>query len=69
MDDIADKIGKLYENLPDDLKLMIKYRDIDDMTYDEIASKAKLPIGTVRSRLHRARDILLREIEANTEDE
>jgi RNA polymerase sigma-70 factor (ECF subfamily) len=69
MEDIADKIGKLYENLPDDLKLMIKYRDIDDMTYDEIASKAKLPIGTVRSRLHRARDVLLREIEANTEDE
>ena len=69
MEDIADKIGKLYENLPDDLKLMIKYRDIDDMTYDEIASKAKLPIGTVRSRLHRARDILLIEIEANTEDE
>ena len=69
MEDIADKIGKLYENLPDDLKLMIKYRDIDDMTYDEIASKAKFPIGTVRSRLHRARDILLREIEANTEDE
>ena len=69
MEDIAVKIGKLYENLPDDLKLMIKYRDIDDMTYDEIASKAKLPIGTVRSRLHRARDILLREIETNTEDE
>ena len=69
MEDIADKIGKLYENLPDDLKLMIKYRDIDDITYDEIASKAKLPIGTVRSRLHRARDILLKEIEINTEDE
>jgi RNA polymerase sigma-70 factor (ECF subfamily) len=69
MEDIADKIGRLYENLPDDLKLMIKYRDIDDMTYDEIAQKANLPIGTVRSRLHRARDILLKEIEANTEDE
>ena len=69
MEDIADKIGRLYENLPDDLKLMIKYRDIDDMTYDEIARKANLPIGTVRSRLHRARDILLKEIEANTEDE
>ena len=69
MEDIADKIGRLYENLPDDLKLMIKYRDIDDMTYDEIARKANLPIGTVRSRLHRARDILLKEIEINTEDE
>ena len=52
MEDIADKIGRLYENLPDDLKLMIKYRDIDDMTYDEIARKTNLPIGTVRSRLH-----------------
>ena len=69
MEDIADKIGRLYENLPDDLKLMIKYRDIDDMTYDEIACKANLPIDTVRSRLHRARDILLKEIEINTEDE
>ena len=69
MEDIADKIGRLYENLPDDLKLIIKYRDIDDMTYDEIARKANLPIGTVRSRLHRARDILLKEIEINTEDE
>ena len=69
MEDIADKIGKLYENLPDDLKLMIKYRDIDDMTYDEIASKAKLPIGTVRSRLHRAREILLKEIEKNIDDD
>jgi RNA polymerase sigma-70 factor (ECF subfamily) len=69
MEDIADKISKLYENLPDDLKLMIKYRDIDDMTYDEIASISKLPIGTVRSRLHRAREILLREIAANTKDE
>ena len=39
------------------------------MTYDEIACKTKLPIGTVRSRLHRARDILLREIEVDTEDE
>ena len=48
---------------------MIKYRDIDDMTYEEIAHKANLPIGTVRSRLHRARDILLKEIEINTEDE
>jgi RNA polymerase sigma-70 factor (ECF subfamily) len=69
MEDIADKIARLYENLPGDLKLMVKYRDIDDMTYDEIARKANLPIGTVRSRLHRARDILLKEIEANTEDE
>lgn len=69
MEDIADKIGRLYENLPDDLKLIIKYRDIDDMTYDEIARKANLPIGTVRSRLHRARDILLKEIEINIKDE
>ena len=63
MENIADKIDKIYEDLPKDLKLMIKYRDIDDLTYDEIAKRAKLPIGTVRSRLHRARDLLLQEIE------
>ena len=63
MESIADKIGKIYENLPEDLKLMIKYRDIDDLTYDEIAIKADLPVGTVRSRLHRARELLLKELE------
>ena len=68
MEDIADKINAIYENLPEDLKLMIKYRDIDDMSYDQIADKANLPVGTVRSRLHRARDMLLKEIEKNTND-
>ena len=63
MESIADKIGKVYDNLPEDLKLMIKYRDIDDLTYDEIAIKADLPVGTVRSRLHRARELLLKELE------
>ena len=48
---------------------MIKYRDIDDLTYDEIAKRAKLPIGTVRSRLHRARDLLLQEIEKSVKDD
>jgi RNA polymerase sigma-70 factor (ECF subfamily) len=69
MENIADKIGKIYEDLPKDLKLMIKYRDIDDLTYDEIAKRAKLPIGTVRSRLHRARDLLLQEIEKSIKDD
>ena len=68
MEDIADKINAIYENLPEDLKLMIKYRDIDDMSYGQIADKANLPVGTVRSRLHRARDMLLKEIEKNTND-
>ena len=68
MEDIAEKINAIYEKLPEDLKLMIKYRDIDDMSYDQISDKANLPIGTVRSRLHRARDILLKEIEKNTND-
>ena len=65
MENIADRISKVYESLPEDLKLMIKYRDIDDLTYDEIAAKADLPVGTVRSRLHRARELLLKELEKN----
>tara|TARA_B100001564_G_scaffold329419_1_gene313890 strand:+ start:145 stop:714 length:570 start_codon:yes stop_codon:yes gene_type:complete len=65
MEEIADKISKIYDELPQDLRLMVKYRDIDDMTYEEIANKANLPVGTVRSRLHRAREILLKEIEKN----
>jgi len=69
MEDIADKISTLYNNLPKDLQLVLKYRDIDDMTYEQISEKANLPVGTVRSRLHRARDILLKEIEKITEND
>ena len=60
---MAENIESAYNRLPDDLKLMIKLRDIDDLSYDEMSKITNLPIGTVKSKLHRAREILTEVME------
>ena len=49
----------LINKLPNDLKILIELYEINDNTYEEISKKLSLPIGTVRSRLHRARNMLI----------
>jgi RNA polymerase sigma-70 factor (ECF subfamily) len=44
------------EDLPDDLKKAIVLREVEGLSYEEIAEKMNCPIGTVRSRIFRARD-------------
>lgn len=44
------------EDLPEDLKKAIVLREVDGLSYEEIAEKMNCPIGTVRSRIFRARD-------------
>jgi RNA polymerase sigma-70 factor, ECF subfamily len=41
--------------LPDDRRLVIALRDLEGLSYEEIAAALDVPVGTVRSRLHRAR--------------
>lgn len=43
------------EQLPEELREMLVLRDVQDLAYDEIAQVADVPVGTVRSRLSRAR--------------
>lgn len=43
-------------SLPDDLKTAITLREIDGLSYEEIAEVMKCPVGTVRSRIFRARE-------------
>ena len=43
------------DQLPDEQRSIVCMRDIEGMDYSEIASVLEIPIGTVRSRLHRAR--------------
>ena len=43
--------------------------DLEDFTYEEIAVLLELPIGTVRSRLHRARKILAKELSQYGKDQ
>jgi RNA polymerase sigma-70 factor, ECF subfamily len=49
-------VNKTIDALPDELKTAITLREIDGMSYEEIAQIMDCPIGTVRSRIFRARE-------------
>ena len=50
------------EALPEDLKVAITLREVDGLSYDEIAQKMGCPIGTVRSRIFRAREAVAEKL-------
>ena len=55
---LDDQVSEAIQSLPDDFRTVIILCDIEGFTYEEIAEFIDCPIGTVRSRLHRARKIL-----------
>jgi RNA polymerase sigma-70 factor (ECF subfamily) len=55
---IQDAIGEL----PEELRVAIVLRELEGLSYEEIASAMECPIGTVRSRIFRARDAIDRQI-------
>ena len=46
------------DELPDDLRTAITLRELEGLSYEEIAQTMECPIGTVRSRIFRARDAI-----------
>ncbi len=57
-DEIARTIRDALQELPDDLRTAITLRELEGMSYEEIANAMECPIGTVRSRIFRARDAI-----------
>jgi len=57
-DEIQATIARAIDTLPDDLKTAITLRELEGMSYEEIAQTMECPIGTVRSRIFRARDAI-----------
>jgi RNA polymerase sigma-70 factor, ECF subfamily len=55
---LDDNISAAISSLPEDFRTVIILSDIEGFTYEEIADFVDCPIGTVRSRLHRARKML-----------
>jgi len=55
-EEIRRTVQQAINGLPDDLKRAITYRELDGMSYEEIAEKMDCPVGTVRSRIFRARE-------------
>lgn len=56
--EIAATIKKAVEELPEELRTAITLRELEGMSYDEIAQAMDCPIGTVRSRIFRAREAI-----------
>jgi RNA polymerase sigma-70 factor, ECF subfamily len=55
---LDDDISKAISGLPEDFRTVVILSDIEGFTYEEIADFTDIPVGTVRSRLHRARKML-----------
>ena len=60
--ELAGTIQKAIEELPEELRVAIVLRELEGLSYDEIASAMECPIGTVRSRIFRARDAIDKQI-------
>ena len=54
--------GVNFNALPEELRTAITLREVDGLSYEEIAQKMDCPIGTVRSRIFRAREAIDAEL-------
>jgi len=61
-EELQATIFRTVDNLPDDLKTAITLREVDGLSYEDIAMVMDCPIGTVRSRIFRAREAIDRDI-------
>ncbi len=65
----ADSLRRAVEGLKESHRVVIVLREIEEMTYEEIASALSIPVGTVESRLHRAREKLAKKLRRLVERE
>ena len=61
-DELAVTIQDAIDELPEELRVAIVLRELEGLSYEEIASAMECPIGTVRSRIFRARDAIDKRI-------
>lgn len=61
-EEIERTVNRAIESLPDDLKSAITLRELEGLSYEEIAQVMDCPIGTVRSRIFRAREAIDKQL-------
>jgi RNA polymerase sigma-70 factor (ECF subfamily) len=61
-DEIRRTVNEAIEALPDDLRLAIVLRELEGLSYEDIAKTMECPVGTVRSRIFRAREAIDRSL-------
>ena len=60
--EIQTTIARAIDELPDDLRTAITLRELEGMSYEEIANAMSCPVGTVRSRIFRAREAIDKQL-------
>jgi RNA polymerase sigma-70 factor (ECF subfamily) len=60
--EIARTVNATIESLPEELRRAIQMREIEGMSYEDIAQAMDCPIGTVRSRIFRAREAIAEQL-------
>ena len=60
--EIAETVNATIEKLPEELRTAIQLREIEGMSYEDIAKVMDCPIGTVRSRIFRAREAIAEQL-------
>jgi RNA polymerase sigma-70 factor (ECF subfamily) len=61
--ELEEALHRAIAELPEERRIVVFLRDVEGLAYDEIAEVLDLPVGTVRSRLHRARLDLKEKLE------
>jgi RNA polymerase sigma-70 factor (ECF subfamily) len=61
-EEIRATVAKAIEQLPEDLRTAIVLRELEGLSYEEIAEVMECPLGTVRSRIFRAREAIDRKL-------
>lgn len=62
-DELKESVQSAIESLPEELRVAILLREIDGLSYEEIAHAMECPVGTVRSRIFRAREAIDKTIQ------
>ena len=57
-DEMISRVNEAISELDEEFRIVVILRDLEDMDYDEISSVLDIPVGTVKSRLHRSRNML-----------
>ncbi len=60
--ELEETVYRAIEQLPEDLRTAVTLREFDAMSYEEIAEVMQCPVGTVRSRIFRAREAIDKQI-------
>ncbi len=67
-DELQETIDQAFRDLPDDLRTAVTLREMDGLSYEEIAEVMECPVGTVRSRIFRAREAIDKRIKPLVSD-